>query len=39
MKDECKKQQKKNKKRQEGVRGTEALVKQYELNDFVVHSS
>ena len=33
------KQQKKNKQRQKGTRGTEAIVKGWELNDFVVHLS
>ena len=37
MKESCKKkQQKKNKQRQKGARGTEAIVKVWELNDFVV---
>ena len=39
MKDNFKKQQKKNKQRQKGARGTEAIVKGCELNDFVVHLS
>ena len=39
MKESCKKQQKKNKLRQKGARGTEAIVKGIELNDFVVHLS
>ena len=34
-----KKQQKKNKQRQKGARGTEAIVKGWELNDFVLHLS
>ena len=34
-----KQQQKKNKQRQKGVRGTETIVKMWELNDFVVHLS
>ena len=34
-----KKQQKKNKQRQKGSRGTEAIVKVRELNDFAVHLS
>ena len=38
-KEKCKKQQKKNKQRQTGARGTEAIVKGWELNDFVVHLS
>ena len=29
----------KNKQRQKGARGTEAIVKGWELNDFVVHLS
>ena len=37
MKENCKKQQKKNKQRQKGERVTEAIVKGQELNDFVVH--
>ena len=37
MKEKCKKQQKKNKQGQKGARGTEAIVKEWELNDFVVH--
>ena len=32
-----KQQQKKNKQRQNGPRWTEAIVKGWELNDFVVH--
>ena len=39
MKEKCKKQQKKNKQSQKGARGTEAIVKGWELNDFVVHLS
>ena len=39
MKENCKKQQKKNKRRQKGARGTEAIVKGLELKDFVVHLS
>ena len=39
MKEECKEQQKKNKQRRKGARGTEAIVKGWELNDFVVHLS
>ena len=35
MKEKCKKQQKKNKQRQKGARGTEAIAKGWELNDFV----
>ena len=34
-----KKQQNKSKQRQKGARGTEATVKVWELNDFVVHLS
>ena len=37
MKEKCKKQQKENKQRQKGARGTEAIVKGSDLNDFVVH--
>ena len=37
MKEKCKKQQKENKKRQKGARVTEAIVKGWEQNDFVVH--
>ena len=37
MKEKCKEQQKKNKQRQKGARGIEAIVKGWELNDFVVH--
>ena len=37
MKEKCKKQQKKNKQRQKGAMGTEAIVKEWELNNFVVH--
>ena len=39
MKQTCKKQQKKNKQWQKGTRGTDAIVKGQELNDFVVHLS
>ena len=39
MKESCKKQQKKNKQRQKGARGTEAIVKGIELDNFVVHLS
>ena len=39
MKKKFKKQQKKNKQRQKGARGEEAIVKGLELNDFVVHLS
>ena len=39
MKEKSKKQQKKNKQRQKGASGTEAIVKGWELNDFVVHLS
>ena len=37
MQENSKKQQKKNKQRQPGEKGTKALVKWWELNDFVVH--
>ena len=36
MKEKCKKQQKKNKQGPKGARGTEAIVKGWKLNDFVV---
>ena len=39
MKENCKKQQKKNKLRQKGARRTEAIAKGWELNDFVLHLS
>ena len=39
MKENCKKQQKKNKQKQKGARGTETKVKGWELNEFVVHLS
>ena len=39
MKENWKKQQKKNKQRQKGAKGTETKVKGWELNDFVVHFS
>ena len=39
MKEKCKKQQKKPKQMQKGARGTGAIVKGWELNDFVVHLS
>ena len=39
MKEKCNKKQKKNKQRQTGARETKALVKGWELNDFVVHLS
>ena len=39
MKGKCKKQQKKNKQRQKGATGTEAIVKGWEPNGFVVHLS
>ena len=40
MKEDCKKQQqKRNKQRQKGARGTKAIVKGWDLNDFVVHLS
>ena len=35
MKENCKKQLKKNRKK--GARGTKAIMKGWELNDFVVH--
>ena len=34
-----KKQQKENKQRQKGARGTETILKVWELNHFVVHLS
>ena len=39
MKEKCKKQKKKSKERQKGARGAEAIVKGWELNDFVVQVS
>ena len=39
MKEKCKKQQKKNKQRQKQAKRTEAIVKEWELNNFVVHLS
>ena len=44
MKEKCKQQQQqqqqqKKKERQRGARGTEAIVKGWELNDFVAHLS
>ena len=39
MKENRKNQQKKNKQRQKRARGTEAIVKGWELNNFVVHLS
>ena len=36
---EMQKQQKKNKQRQKAAKGTEAIVKGSELNNFVVHLS
>ena len=39
MKEKCKKQQKRNKQRQKGPVWTEAIVKGWELDDFVVHLS
>ena len=40
MKEKCKKQQQQQQKQsQKGARGTEAIVKGWELNDFVVHLS
>ena len=38
-KEKYKKQQKRNKQRQKGATGTEAIVKRRELNDSVVHLS
>ena len=38
MKEKCKKQQRKQTKT-ENNKGTEAIVKRWELNEFVVHSS
>ena len=38
MKEKCKKQ-KKNRQRQKGAKGTEAIVKGWELNDFATHLS
>ena len=39
MKEKCEKQQKKNKQRQKAAMKTEAIMKGWELNDFVVHLS
>ena len=39
MKENCEKQEKKNKQRQKRAKGTEAIVKGWELNHFVVHLS
>ena len=39
MKEKCRKQQKKKKQRHKGATGTEAIVKWWELNDFVAHLS
>ena len=39
MKEKYKKQQKKNKQRQKGARGTGAIMKGWEINDFVAHLS
>ena len=41
MKKKCKKQQQQQQKKrsQKGARGTEAIVKGWELNDFVVYLS
>ena len=39
MKEKGRKQQKKKKQRQKGARGAEAIVKGWELNDFVEHLS
>ena len=36
---ELQKTTKENKQRQKGTRGTEAIVKGWELNDFIVHLS
>ena len=38
MKENSKKQ-KKNRQKQKGARGTEPIMKRWELNDFVVHVS
>ena len=37
MKEECKKEQNKNRQRQKGARGTAAIAKGWEINDFVLH--
>ena len=39
MKEKCKKQKKRSRQRLKGARGTEAIVKGTELNDFVMHLS
>ena len=39
MKENCKIQQKKNKQRQKGAKGTEAIVKKRQLIDFLLHLS
>ena len=39
MKEKGKRQQKKKKQRQKGAMGTEAIVRGWELNDFVAHLS
>ena len=39
MKEKGRKQQKKKKQGQKGARGAEAMVKDWELNDFVEHLS
>ena len=39
MKEKCKKRQGKNKQSQKGAMWTEAIVKGWEINDFVVHLS
>ena len=39
MQENFKKKNTKDKQRQKGARGTEAIVKVWELNDFVVHLS
>ena len=38
MKEKCKKQQKKNKQKQKGAMGTEAIVKGLELNESLADS-
>ena len=39
MKEICKKQQKKNKQRQKQAKGAEAIVKEWEIKNFVAHLS
>ena len=39
MKEKCKKQQKRDKHRHKGARGTEAIMKGWGLNDFVANIS